>query len=179
MFFNEDLARYGRKGLKQALGAWVIYPGFAVCCYYRIFVKLHRKGYFGYWISMLLWRHVVNAFSCYISPLSQIGAGLQLAHATSVVIGEGVAIGHNVTIYQNVTIGKSHHTIPGYPIIEDDVSIYAGATIIGPVTIGKGATIAAHALVNCDVPAFTTAIGSPARIVRKKFPTPSKQNSES
>ncbi len=172
MSWKADLARYGRKGIKQALGAWIIYPGFAVCCYYRLYHRIHRRGYFQYWFSMLLWRHVVNAFGCYISPLAKIGEGLQLPHAIAVVIGEGVIVGRNVTIYQNVTLGKSHHTVPGYPIIEDEVSIYAGATILGPVTIGRGATIAAHAVVNKDVPPQTTAIGVPARIVAKAFPTP-------
>ena len=170
--WREDLARYGRKGLLQVPGAWIICPGFAVACYYRLYHRLRRGGFVGYWLASLLWRHVVTAFGCYISPLARIGGGLQLSHPVSVVIGDGVVIGRNVTVYQNVTIGIADAATPGYPIVEDEVTIYAGATIIGPVTIGRGATIAAHALVNRDVPPFTTAIGAPARIVHKSQPAP-------
>jgi serine O-acetyltransferase len=117
-------------------------------------------------ISRLIWRRVVAHFQCYISPGAQIGPGLYLPHPVAIVIGEGVEIGENVTVYQGVTVGRKLSTDSCYPIVEDNVTIYSGATIIGPVRVGRGAVVGAHAVVCSDVPAYSIAVGAPARTQR-------------
>lgn len=97
-----------------------------------------------------------------IHPGARIGAGFFIDHGTGVVIGETATIGERVRIYQAVTLGAKRFTVdadgklkkglPRHPHIEDDVVIYAGATILGRVTIGKGATIGGNLWVTHDVP---------------------------
>lgn len=75
-------------------------------------------------------------------------------HAVGIVISNKVKIGKNVTIFSNVTIGgKKEGRFKGFPVIEDDVVIYAGVCIIGGINIGKGAIIGANATIIRDVPA--------------------------
>ncbi|MHC8946481.1 serine O-acetyltransferase [Advenella incenata] len=96
-----------------------------------------------------------------IHPGAQIGAGFFIDHGTGVVIGETAIIGERVRLYQNVTLGaKSFPTesngdlskgIARHPIVEDDVVIYAGATVLGRVTIGKGAVVGGNVWLTHDV----------------------------
>jgi serine O-acetyltransferase len=98
-----------------------------------------------------------------IHPGAKIGAGLFIDHGTGVVIGETAIIGERVRIYQAVTLGaKSFPTDesgkplkgrPRHPIVEDEVVIYAGATVLGRVTLGRGASIGGNVWVTHDVPA--------------------------
>lgn len=86
-----------------------------------------------------------------IHPRAQIGENFTIDHGTGVVIGSTSIIGNNVKIYQGVTLGAKSFPldedgnpikgIPRHPIVEDDVVIYAGATILGRITIGKGSVI--------------------------------------
>jgi serine O-acetyltransferase len=86
-----------------------------------------------------------------IHPGARIGAGCFIDHGTGVVIGETAVLGERVRIYQNVTLGaKSFPTDgdgnllkgqPRHPIVEDEAVIYAGATVLGRITIGRGAVI--------------------------------------
>jgi serine O-acetyltransferase len=98
-----------------------------------------------------------------IHPGAQIGRSFFIDHGTGVVIGETAIIGERVRIYQAVTLGakrfpsdedgqlqKGH---PRHPIVEDDVVIYAGATILGRITIGKGSTIGGNVWLTRSVPA--------------------------
>jgi len=96
-----------------------------------------------------------------IHPGAQIDAGLFIDHGTGVVIGETAVIGQRVRIYQAVTLGaKSFPTdaegkpikgLARHPVLQDDVVIYAGATVLGRVTIGHGATIGGNVWVTRDV----------------------------
>lgn len=98
-----------------------------------------------------------------IHPGAQIGAGFFMDHGTGVVIGETTVIGRHVRLYQAVTLGAKRFPtdpegnlqkgLPRHPVVEDDVVIYAGATILGRVTLGKGATIGGNVWVTDDVPA--------------------------
>lgn len=103
---------------------------------------------------------------CDISYKSVIGRKLKLPHPIGIVIGEGVEIKDNVTIFQQVTLGS--HGKRGeslaYPIIENDVIIYAGAKIIGGVTVGENSIVGANTLVNRDVPPNSIAYGIPCKI---------------
>lgn len=95
-----------------------------------------------------------------------ISSPLILPHGLSgIVIAPNVEIGNNVTIYQHVTIARDD--IEKKTVIEDDVVIGVGAVIMKNVHIGKGAKIGANAVVVTDVPAYATAVGVPAKIIRR------------
>lgn len=97
----------------------------------------------------------------------QISEPIRLPHGLNgIVIARNVKIGRNVAIYQHVTIAESNKQ--KYTIIEDDVIIGAGAVILNNVHIGRGAKIGANAVIVCNVPAYSTAVGVPARIILKK-----------
>jgi serine O-acetyltransferase len=91
-----------------------------------------------------------------------VGGGLYMPHTVGTVV-MAQRLGRNVTLVSNVTIGMRHE--PTFPIICDDVFIGAGARVLGPVTIGNGASIGANAVVLTDVPPGATAVGVPARII--------------
>ena len=97
-----------------------------------------------------------------IHPGAQIGEYFAIDHGTGVVIGETCIIGSHVTLYQGVTLGAKSFkydaegnmlNVPRHPIIEDDVIIYSNATILGRITIGRGAVIGGNLWVTDDVPA--------------------------
>lgn len=106
-----------------------------------------------------------------IHPGAKIGHHFTIDHGTGVVIGATCVIGNNVKLYQGVTLGAKSFPldetgnpikgIPRHPILEDDVIVYSNATILGRITIGKGATIGGNIWVTEDVPAGT-------RIVQRK-----------
>jgi len=108
-----------------------------------------------------------------IHPGASIGPGFFIDHGTGVVIGETAVIGNNVRIYQAVTLGARHfptddegNVIKGdarHPIVEDDVVIYAGATILGRITIGRGSTIGGNVWLTKDVPPNSVVTQATAR----------------
>lgn len=97
-----------------------------------------------------------------IHPGAQIGSAFFIDHGTGVVIGETTVIGQRVRIYQAVTLGAKRFPVgadgalqkglPRHPLVEDDVVIYAGTTILGRVTIGRGAVIGGNVWLTEDVP---------------------------
>ncbi|HET6520971.1 MAG TPA: serine O-acetyltransferase [Geminicoccaceae bacterium] len=101
-----------------------------------------------------------------IHPGAKIGRRLFIDHGMGVVIGETAVIGDDVTLYHQVTLGGVS-TKPGkrHPTIEDDVVIGAGAAVLGPITVGRGARVGSNAVVLKDVPAGATMVGVPARPV--------------
>jgi len=137
------------------------YPGILAMIHHRLAHQLYTLG------VPLLARIVAELAHAQtgidIHPGAKIGAGLFIDHGTGVVIGETAIIGERVRIYQAVTLGaKSFPTdvsgkpIKGqdrHPIVEDDVILYAGATVLGRVTIGRGASIGGNVWVTHDVPA--------------------------
>lgn len=107
-----------------------------------------------------------EVFAVDIHPAAKIGKGVLIDHGTGVVIGETAEIGNNVSILQNVTLGgtgKQHGD--RHPKIRDNVLIGASATILGAITVGKGAQVAAGSLVLKPVDPKTMVAGSPAKPV--------------
>lgn len=90
-----------------------------------------------------------------IPPRTPIGPGLRLRHGVGLVINPHARIGANVLIRQGVTIGN-RHTSTDCPVIEDDVQIGAGATIVGPIIVGAGSRIGPGSVVITDVPPEST-----------------------
>lgn len=102
-----------------------------------------------------------------IHPGARIGRGVFIDHGLGVVIGETTEIGENVLIYQGVTLGgTSLKKSKRHPTVEANAVIGAGAKVLGAVTIGQGAKIGAMAVVVRDVPAGSTVVGNPGKIVR-------------
>ena len=107
-----------------------------------------------------------------IHPAARIGHHFTTAHGTGVVIGATCIIGNHVKLYQGVTLGAKSFPldddghpikgIPRHPILEDDVIVYSNATILGRITVGRGATVGGNIWVTEDVPAG-------ARLVQKKY----------
>lgn len=91
-----------------------------------------------------------------------LGEGVYFVHPVGVVIGGDARIGNRVRFYGSNTIGTAKDD--GYPTIEDDVWIGAGARILGPITIGARSRIGANAVVVSDVPPDSVAVGIPAKV---------------
>jgi len=135
------------------------YPGIQALIHHRVAHRLYKLG------VPLLARIVAELAhgetGIDIHPGATIGAGFFIDHGTGVVIGETAVIGQRVRLYQAVTLGarsfpidESGRAIKGlarHPIVEDDVVIYAGATVLGRVTIGRGASIGGNVWVTHDV----------------------------
>ena len=107
-------------------------------------------------------------FGVEYSAKVKIGPGLFLPHTVGTVIG-AASIGSNVTIFQGVTIGAKEadmdYSPEKRPVILDNVTVGAGAKILGGVTVGENSTIGANAVVLKDVPAGRVAVGIPAKII--------------
>jgi len=137
------------------------YPGMTAIIHHRLAHILHQLG--ARLIARLVAEIAHTRTGIDIHPGASIGSGFFIDHGTGVVIGETAIIGDNVRIYQAVTLGARHfptdddgNLIKGdarHPIVEDDVVIYAGATILGRITIGKRSTIGGNVWVTRDVSA--------------------------
>jgi serine O-acetyltransferase len=117
------------------------------------------------WLPRLLYIFNRIVFSVVLPPSAEVGRNVIFGYSgLAITVHKRARIGNNVTVGPNVTIGGRSGLIP-VPVIEDDVWIGAGACILGPVTIGRGAQIGANSVVLCDVPTGATAVGVPARII--------------
>jgi serine O-acetyltransferase len=102
-----------------------------------------------------------------IHPAAAIGQGFFIDHGAGVVIGETAEIGDDVTLYQGVTLGGTGFaTGKRHPTLEDNVTVGAGAKLLGAITVGHGAKIGANSVVIHDVPPNTTVVGNPGHPVR-------------
>lgn len=140
------------------------YPGVLAIIHHRLAHTLYQLG------VPLLARIVAELAHSLtgidIHPGAEIGRGFFIDHGTGVVIGETAVIGERVRIYQAVTLGaktfpiddKGHlqKGLPRHPIVEDDVVIYAGATVLGRITIGKGSIIGGNVWLTRSVPACSS-----------------------
>lgn len=137
------------------------YPGVLAMVHYRLAHRLYE-------LDLPLLARIIAELAhgqtgIDIHPGARIGPGFFIDHGTGVVIGETAVIGQRVRIYQAVTLGaRSFPTdangnlqkgLPRHPVLEDDVVIYAGATILGRVTVGRSAVIGGNVWITHDVPA--------------------------
>jgi serine O-acetyltransferase len=138
----------------------VCYPGITAITHYRLAHVLHELGV--PLIARMISEIAHSVTGVEIHPGAQIGGSFFIDHGTGVVIGETAIIGHNVRLYQAVTLGAKRFPVDEngalvkgnlrHPIVEDDVVIYAGATILGRITIGRGSTIGGNVWLTRSVP---------------------------
>ena len=151
---------------RSSLEVLLLYSGLHALLWYRIAHWFYRHHCFFlarfFSQSGRLWTGIE------IHPGAQIGRGLFIDHGSGVVIGETTVIGDNCTLYQGVTLGGTEKDKgKRHPTLGNNVLIGSGAKILGPLTVGETARVAACALVLAEVPTKSTAVGVPARIVRK------------
>ena len=127
----------------------VYYPGIIATTHYRLAHVLHKLGV--PLVARIICDLARSITGIDIHPGARIGRSFSIDHGTGVVIGETTIVGERVHLYHGVTLGARHLSADGktpsadlagrHPIVEDDVVIYAGATILGAITIGQGAII--------------------------------------
>ncbi len=138
------------------------YPGVHAVMFHRAAHILWQRGWV---VSGRFLSHIGRWLTgIEIHPGAELGRRLLIDHGMGVVIGETAVVGDNVTLYQQVTLGGVSLN-PGkrHPTVEDNVVIGAGAAVLGPITIGRGARVGSNAVVLKDVPAGATVVGIPAR----------------
>lgn len=138
----------------------VCYPGIMAITHYRLAHVLHGLG--APLIARMFSEIAHSVTGIEIHPGAQIGGRFFIDHGTGVVIGETAIIGQNVRLYQAVTLGAKRFPVDEngalvkgnlrHPIVEEDVVIYAGATILGRITIGRGSTIGGNVWLTRSVP---------------------------
>jgi serine O-acetyltransferase len=151
---------------RSALEIILCYPGLQA-------VWAHR-------ISHWLWIHHARLAARFLAELTRkwtgveihpgavLGSGVFIDHATGVVIGETAEVGDNVTIYHGVTLGgTSLDRIKRHPTVGDDVTIGAGAKVLGAISIGAGSQIGANSVVVKSVPAGAVVVGVPGQTVNR------------
>ena len=152
---------------RSAFEVLILYPSIHVIIAYRIAHMLYMKKF--YFLARFI-SQVSRFFTgIEIHPGAKIGKGLFIDHGMGVVIGETAEIGDNVTIYHGVTLGGTGKDKgKRHPTVGNDVIIGSGAKVLGAVVIGNGVKIGANAVVVEDVPAYSTAVGIPAKIINKR-----------
>ncbi len=145
----------------------LLYSGVHALAAYRVAHRLHKNGHFFAARAISQAARFVTGIE--IHPGAKIGKGLVIDHGMGVVIGETAEIGDNCTIYQGVTLGGTGKDIgKRHPTLGDNVLVGAGAKVLGPFTIGDNTKIAANAVVLTEIPENCTAVGIPAKVVKKE-----------
>ncbi len=165
---REDIACVKNRdpAARSALEIYLLYPGLKAIRLHRIANRLYKRKMFlaARWVS----QRASKKTGIEIHPAVEIGKRFFIDHGTGVVIGETAVIGDNVTIYQGVTLGGTgKDTGKRHPTIGNNVMIGAGAKVLGPLNIGDNSRIAAGAVVLDDIPPNSTAVGVPARVVKR------------
>ena len=151
------------------------YPGVWAIVNYRIANKIYKKGFKRIARFIMAINQLFTNID--IHPGANIGENVFIDHGIGVVIGETAIVGNNVTIYQGVTLGGVSLN-PGkrHPTIENDVTVGAGAKILGNITIGKESRIGANSVVVKDVPPYSTVVGIPGKVIKRKDFSPLSHN---
>lgn len=143
------------------------YPGVWAIINYRIANNLYGKGYKR--ISRLISGLSQFLTNTDIHPAATIGRRVFIDHGFGVVIGETTIVENDVLIYQGVTLGGvSLNQGKRHPTIQSNTVIGSGAKVLGNITIGENCKIGANSVVVKDVPCSSTAVGIPARIIKRQ-----------
>lgn len=150
----------------SALEILLLYPGLKA-------VRSHRKAHWFYkrgmpFIARFISQRSARKTNIEIHPGATIGRRFFIDHGTGVVIGETAEIGDDVTIYQGVTLGGTGKDVgKRHPTVGSGVMIGAGSKVLGPFRVGNNSNIAAGSVVLHEIPDNCTAVGAPARVVKR------------
>ena len=144
----------------------LLYSGFHAVLAYRLSHKLYEKNM--HFAARMVSQGARFLTGIEIHPGAKIGRGLFIDHGSAVVIGETAEIGDNCTIYQGVTLGGTGKDVgKRHPTLGNNVMVGSGAKVLGPFKVGDNSKIAANAVVLEEIPSNSTAVGIPARVVRR------------
>lgn len=149
---------------RTAFEVLTTYPGVHAMQFHRLSHRLWNADW--KWLARLLSALTRWLTGIEIHPGARIGRRFFIDHGMGVVIGETAEIGDNCTLYHGVTLGgTSWQKGKRHPTLGDDVVVGAGATVLGPITIGAGARIGSNSVVTKDVAPGATVVGIPGRVV--------------
>jgi serine O-acetyltransferase len=165
MGIREDIRTVFKKdpAARSTLEVICCYPGLHAIWVHRISHSLWERQF--YFLARLL-SHISRMLTgIEIHPGAKLGRRVFIDHGSGVVIGETAEVGDDVLIYMGVVLGGTAlEKVKRHPTIENDVVIGSGASVLGPITVGRGAKIGAGSVVIRPVPAGATVVGVPAKI---------------
>ena len=145
----------------------LLYSGVHALMAYRVAHRLHKKEH--YFAARAISQTARFITGIEIHPGATIGKGFVIDHGMGVVIGETAEIGDNCTVYQGVTLGGTGKDVgKRHPTLGNNVLVGAGAKVLGPFKIGDNTKIAANAVVLDEIPENCTAVGMPAKVVKRE-----------
>ena len=154
---------------RNSFEVWLTYAGVHA-------LSWHRVAYFFHKIKLKLLARIISQLTRFftgieIHPAAKIEGGVFIDHGAGVVIGETAEVRKGTVIYQGVTLGGTgKERGKRHPTIMENVTLSAGAKVLGGFTVGEGAKIGAGAVVLKEVPPYATVVGVPGRIVRIRLP---------
>lgn len=164
--YDMDQIRERDPAAESNLEVALLYSGFHAVTAHRLAHYLHNKGYVLTARALSQFMKMITGIE--IHPGATIGKGLFIDHGSGVVIGETAEIGDNCTLYQGVTLGGTgKDSGKRHPTLGNNVMVGAGAKVLGPFKVGDHAKIAAGAVVLKEIPENSTAVGIPAKVVRR------------
>lgn len=167
MRLKETIEAYQRNdpAARSKFEIFWLYNGLHAQMYYRVAHWFYLKNWklIARWISQLAKRRT----GVEIHPAAKIGRRLVIDHGTGIVIGATAEIGDDCLLYQGVTLGGTGaQRAKRHPTLGNNVMVGSGAKVLGPFTVGDNARIAANAVVLREVPANSTVVGVPGRVIR-------------
>lgn len=152
---------------RSPLEILLLYPGVKA-------VRSHRKAHWCYehgfkFAARLISQHSRRRTGIEIHPGARIGRRLVIDHGMGIVIGETAEVGDDCLIYHGVTLGGTGKDVgKRHPTIGNNVLIGTGAKVLGPFKVGDNSRIAANSVVLGEIPPDSTAVGVPARVVKRR-----------
>ncbi|MBQ9784187.1 MAG: serine O-acetyltransferase [Clostridia bacterium] len=144
----------------------LLYSGVHAIMAHRLAHELHKNEH--YFAARAISQTARHFTGIEIHPGATIGKNFFIDHGSGVVIGETTEIGDNCTLYQGVTLGGTGKDVgKRHPTLGNNVMVGSGAKVLGPLTVGANSKIAANAVVLHPVPKNSTAVGIPAKVVRR------------
>ncbi len=165
---KEMIAAYKARdpAARTSMEVLLLYPGLKAVC-------SHRRAHWCYEHNLKFLARMISQASrrrtgIEIHPGAKIGKRLVIDHGMGIVIGETAEIGDDCLMYHGVTLGGTGKDVgKRHPTIGNNVLIGTGAKVLGPITIGDNSRVAANSVVLKEIPGDCTAVGIPARVVRR------------
>ena len=168
-------AKLNDPAARNSFEIWLTYAGVHALSWHRVAYFFHVK------MKLKLIARIISQVTRFftgveIHPAAKIEGGVFIDHGSGVVIGETAEVHRGTVIYQGVTLGGTgKERGKRHPTVMENVTLSAGAKVLGGFTVGKGAKIGAGAVVLKEVPPYATVVGIPGRIVRIRTPETEEQ----